>query len=135
MAQLFWDSADDVGIASIDAHHRELLGLVDTLAAAEGDGVATALNRLMIFTRMHFDHEEALFHAHDYPDADCHTRRHRYLMLILTRFAESFEATPGAMAPLVAFLRGWLLDHIRSDDRAFADHVLPSDRALPALRA
>jgi hemerythrin len=130
MALLLWNDGYNLGIASMDAQHQEMAGLVNTLASAEGDAaIHRALDRLMLFTEKHFDYEHALFRQTGYPAADIHTKRHGFLTLILKRFGQTV-ASQGSTAAELAFLRGWLLDHIGKDDRAFADYVRSQYPAL-----
>jgi hemerythrin len=127
MALLRWNDAYELGIASIDAQHRELADRVNALeeavAANSHDAVRRALERLQLFTETHFSHEHELFRQTGYPAADMHIKRHGFLTLILKRFSETICTRRGSAAAELAFLRGWLLDHIGKDDRAFADYM------------
>jgi len=54
-----------------------------------------------------------------------HTRRHGFLRLILKRGCEALDRNRGTVVAggQLEFLRGWLMDHINRDDRAFADYL------------
>lgn len=136
MTLLVWDSSYDIGLAAIDADHRQLAERINALdvAIAGNDDVVVreTLAQLTLFTEAHFGHEQALFRKTGYPAAALHSKRHDFLVLILRRFAETITSRRDLAAEELEFLRGWLLDHIGKDDRAFADYA--RDR-FPALTA
>jgi hemerythrin len=134
MALLHWSDGYNVGVASMDAQHRELADHVNALeqAIATGGSARRALDRLTLFTEMHFDHEHTLFRQSGYPAADLHIKRHGFLTLILKRFGETIDSHSGSLNSELAFLRGWLVDHIGKDDQAFADYL---KARFPALCA
>lgn len=125
MAEYIWDEADDLGHETMDAQHRELMALVDLFSRSAD--VDALLTKLIAFTQSHFLHEESLFG--DYPDGEDHRRHHRHLMLILTRFAQSYRVTSEPVEPWAAFLRDWLMNHIRTDDRGLAEYLEQKDGA------
>jgi hemerythrin len=135
-----WYDRYNVGIASIDAQHRELAGILNALAASVVDGATTdstraILTELVHFTDAHFAHEQNLFRQANYPAANLHTRRHGFLRLILKRGCEALERNRGTVVAggQLEFLRGWLMDHINRDDRAFADYLREKAAMLPPV--
>jgi hemerythrin len=130
MALLLWTDHYDLGYAAIDAQHRELADYVNALAAAEETAaVQQAFDQLILFTAEHFEYEQTLFLQTGYPAADIHIKRHGFLILILKRFRQTIVKR-GPTAAELAFLRGWLLDHIDKEDRAFVVYARSHNPAL-----
>lgn len=121
--------ANRVGVASMDAEHRELIEHLEALrgahAAGQG-GLAVRLDALIEATLRHFRNEEAAMARSAYPERDRHVRDHIELssrvLQIRQQLAAGEVSTLGF--ELLGFLEGWLLDHIRTADRAFAAHLI-----------
>ncbi len=117
-----WDDALSVGIEAIDAHHRFLFGLVDemeALVAARRDAGETArvMRSLDLYASIHFQAEERMMHAYGFPDVARHEELHRAFAVRLREFHEELHSNPlTAPFDILAFLRNWLVCHIRNED-------------------
>ena len=134
----------DIGIAEIDAQHRQLQALLERLKQSTDKRYAFAadaiLGELVIQTRIHFAVEESLMRLLSFPDTEAHVEEHRRLteqLEKLRRRAQDFEVADG----LAAFIQTWLVDHVNDFDREFVGHFLargidphasPVTRKLPA---
>lgn len=125
-----WDEVYSVGVESVDLQHRELVqavGLIDQLVArgAPLAELLEAFEALYRQTELHFRHEEKLFNGTRFHRARNHKRTHQALLLILRRFCQSLRAEDLAAAPAahICFVRGWLIDHIRSEDYVMGVHL------------
>jgi hemerythrin len=125
MALIKWDATLSVGIASIDAQHQKLVGLLNQLhdAMSSGTGrhvVAAVLDEVVAYTHEHFSHEEALMRLHGYPDLEAHGVEHNALMAQALQFqADAAEGTALTM-DVMQFLCTWLTGHIMGMDRKYA---------------
>jgi hemerythrin-like metal-binding protein len=139
MALVNWCSDWDVGIAAIDAQHREMADVLNRLEAAVAAGAAneSILAKLIQLTELHFALEQDLFRQANYPAGGVHTQRHGFLRLILKRVGEPLDnnRNPVADRSHLEFLRGWLMNHIDRDDRAFADYLREKEATLPSVSA
>ena len=130
MRNITWDAANLVGVSSIDEQHRGLGGLIDQLdeRIAAQAGIAelrAAFDDLRHATQIHFLHEERLFHRMPYDGAAQHKRAHDRLLLILKRFQQGLDASAISENPAghAAFLRDWLVRHIRDEDKPLGIHL------------
>ena len=121
-----WHSAYSVGIDSIDSQHKLLVSMIRLLQEAMQESnarsVATPLFQAMHeYTKVHFAYEEQLLEEHGYAELASHKALHAAFLAKLQEFEQKHAA--GALvtgAPLMQFLRTWLIDHICSSDKAYA---------------
>lgn len=116
-----------LGHEAVDAEHGVQLQLVDSLLVELGkDGQRGAaqelLERLLLFTDMHFGSEELLMRLHAYPRYGEHVEEHRRLLERL-RDLEARVREREASRLLADELRRWLQAHIAAWDRDFVDHA------------
>ena len=125
MAFIEWTDAISVGIKEFDTHHQKLLDLVNDLHAAMRSGddpgkANLALADLLSYTRHHFEAEEKVMAAHEFPGLEEHRKRHRDLIEEVADLKASADAGEAVVTmKLLNFLRQWLIDHIRGMDREY----------------
>ena len=122
-----------LGQEPIDGEHGVQLQLLDALQAElrqEGGrgGAAELVERLLVFSDMHFGSEELLMRHHAYPRYGEHVEEHRALLAQLRDIEVRVRVGQDASA-LAAEHRRWLGGHIVTHDRAFAQHHLGGDGA------
>ena len=125
MALITWGKKLEVGIGIIDSQHRRLVNLINQLdkAIEEGRGnevVADTLKGLIDYTHTHFRTEEELLKEHDYEDYDLHCREHRIFTDQIEIYRDRLDAGSLRISSnVMGYMRGWLLTHIGSSDRAY----------------
>ncbi len=127
---LQWNSTLSVGVAEIDAQHRELFLRVDRLLDAMLHNDRSEAERLLAFLREfvvdHFGAEERLMAEVAYPAAEAHALEHRHFAAMLHEVDQTFLAQ-GPTAALVLQLEhlavGWLRDHVYFTDVALGRFV------------
>jgi hemerythrin-like metal-binding protein len=117
-------------------HHHQLQGaLIDAYEATLLDGTdrrlaAETLARLVEFTAVHFHDEEQLMAARGYPGLAAHHLAHqRALEQVHDLERGASVATRETLLATVHRLRGWLLDHVGTLDRAFAEWLAANPAA------
>jgi len=121
-----WSEALSIGVREIDNDHQILHALLkqsqrDTANGneAEVDGI---LKRLWGYTQYHFQREEAVMLACNYPEFDNHQQVHQ----LLAKQVEKMQKMHGdgllSASELTIFLSDWLRDHIQGMDCAFAPY-------------
>ena len=118
-----WNAAHEVGIACIDAQHRQLAQHLNDLAVAlrhgdDPDRMSNILSATLGTARQHFATEESLMDEHGFADAEAHRTHHAHLLDDLQSFAADHD--PRSLSLTMRFCQEWLLRHIDSDDRALA---------------
>jgi hemerythrin-like metal-binding protein len=130
MPQLIaWNAAYALGIPSIDEQHRLLISMICHFQEAMLEGrtkevVAPLLGAMNRYTEFHFNYEEQLLEQHGYAELKAHREQHANLIAALKDLEKKYNAGRlRARAPLMQFLRTWLVDHIGDDDREFAEFL------------
>jgi hemerythrin-like metal-binding protein len=125
MALITWGPKLEIGIGIIDSQHRRLVNLINQLdeALEEGRGadvVGKTLEGLIDYTHTHFRTEQELLKEHDYEDYNLHCREHRIFTDQIEIYRDRLDAGSLRISKdVMGYMRGWLLTHIGSSDRAY----------------
>ncbi|WP_448191677.1 hemerythrin family protein [Azospirillum sp. sgz301742] len=130
-AELGWDDSYSLGLPEIDAEHRKLDAVYNTIRASleGGDGVVdlqTLCGELLAFTREHFAREEEMMAAHAYPDLEAHRKLHRTFLQQIEDIW-TFVRTGGEPDDylgrflVLSFIGRWLKMHTMVVDRRFGE--------------
>lgn len=120
---LNWDDSMSIGVAEVDAQHRQLLALVNdteaAVAADAGHAEAThALQRLCDYVVEHFATEEALMDPEHYPEYDRHMSEHMECTTLVLDFLQSHgEGNEVSLPEFLDFVRNWVATHIMETDQ------------------
>lgn len=126
-----WNATYEVGVAEIDAQHRELFArvsaLVEAMRAARGrEEVTRTIRFLSDYVQQHFGMEETLMIAHSYPGAAQHLREHTEFISTFQKLSEQLE-TQGATAALAIEVNNkvcnWLIRHVLGTDKALGAYL------------
>ncbi|BBL69890.1 bacteriohemerythrin [Methylogaea oryzae] len=134
---IIWDNTLVTGIDIIDEQHRILVNTLNDANAKLTTDVGAAFleqitHDLLGYALYHFETEEELMHEYgygqDHPgDADTHTRQHREFSAKVVAARESLKkGQPISRTELLAFLNGWLVNHILNTDKQLAAFLLAS---------
>ncbi len=121
-----WQPAYNLDIETIDKQHRMLVSIIQQLQEAMLEGrvrevVAPLFAAMNQYTKFHFQYEEQILKKHGYPGLDSHCAQHADLVEQLKDLEKKYASGElSAGAPVMQFLRNWLLDHIGEHDRAYA---------------
>ena len=124
-----WKQQYSVGIDSVDKQHQHLFSIGRELYSAMSSGRGKAatgriLDRLVQYTKTHFDHEEALLRKHGFPEYLKHKKSHDDLTARVLKFQSDFQAGQvGMTIELLQFLTDWLDKHIHYEDQAYAPYL------------
>jgi len=126
MAFMEWNERE-LGVHDVlmDAHHRELVAIINDLHAAISaergrEALAGSIARLNDYARFHFAAEEALLARLAYPDLVAQQQAHaEFNQQVAKMLTPAFAAQPRSTLDLITFLRDWLLTYIGGMDRAY----------------
>lgn len=119
-----------VGVPAIDAEHQILLDICDQfLVAAESGqpvaGLEAILASMIDHAREHFTAEERVLDRVGYPALATHKAAHRRLMAHAESLRSHWdEIDRDRVRQTADYLRTWLLDHIRTEDRSFRTFLM-----------
>lgn len=122
-----WRPEYSVNIQVIDGHHRRLVEMTSTLLqgiknGAKKQDLKEALEFLIDYTDFHFAEEEKLFRRYGYPDSDPHQQQHEDL-IGKVKALEDRIGRKSEEATVIDFLKGWITNHILSEDRKYAAYL------------
>lgn len=128
-AAFVWDAKFSVGIVEIDRQHKALMDMANELKF-ELDGkrsIKTArriLKGLIDYTATHFSYEEQLMDQTRYSEAEAHKELHRKLVDDVMGYNERIEqGDEEVLGELMAFIKGWLIEHIQKTDKRLGAHL------------
>jgi hemerythrin family non-heme iron protein len=113
-----WDATFDVKNPEINEQHKKLFVLINDLAAHKAD--AHKLKVLLDYVLMHFATEEKLFHEKHWAadKAAAHKAIHDKFV------TDAVTATKaGVDDGIIAFLKKWLVEHIKGSDMQYAGSI------------
>ncbi|MBF0588079.1 MAG: bacteriohemerythrin [Magnetococcales bacterium] len=125
-----WGPGFEVNVPEIDADHRQLVEIVNTLFhATRSDGDPEKLDKvlgaLQDYTVYHFEREEAFMRQHNYPDIEQHVDQHESFKTRVMQFREVVQDEKSMLTiHVLRFLRNWLVNHIQNTDRKLALFLL-----------
>jgi hemerythrin len=127
---LTWGDEYRIGHEDMDGEHIILFALLNQLdinisSNEAASCIADLLQALMSYISFHFAHEEALMASYGYPELAEHQLAHEALIAETTRLRERATGVDAAAMALEirAFVREWLLGHIRQEDLRYATYI------------
>ena len=129
MAFIEWREEFATGIESMDTQHKKLVDLINALHTAmterRGNEVMMpVLERLVLYTTVHFDAEEALMQKHGFPHFAPHRQEHEKLKAQVVDFQNQVKAGKTHISvQVLQFLREWLLNHIQNTDKEYGQFI------------
>ena len=125
MPLITWGPKLEIGIGIIDSQHKRLVDLINQLDEAmkeerAAEAMGETLKGLIDYTHTHFRTEQELLKEHNYEDYALHCREHRIFTDQIEIYRDRLDA--GSLrisSDVMGYMRGWLLTHIGSSDRAY----------------
>ena len=124
-----WNRELELGVATVDSEHQLQGRLVAVLREAVETGrgrtvIEELLLRIEDTAKVHFLSEELLMRLDAYEQYGSHVEEHRLLLEQLAALRARFGAEPGMdLLKAVAWLEGWLADHVKGMDRRFTESM------------
>lgn len=111
--------------AQIDQDHRELFELANKFNRLEISETQAKelIDTLISHMERHFIREERLMAQSMFPYIREHTFAHALIMEELQHIQESAKKEKPNMRELISFIDAWLIDHVTTFDKEFANHV------------
>jgi hemerythrin-like metal-binding protein len=128
---IVWSEALSIGKMEIDAEHKQLIRISNSLLRAMQEGrnkndIAKILHELREYTVFHFTNEEEYMRSIGYPDLAKHMEEHNILKRRVKDFQHSvFIGEKVEFGPLREMLKDWLVGHILSCDLRIKEYQVP----------
>ena len=135
MELLIWDDEKmGMGIEIIDSQHKKLVTIINDLATAidkqaETEVLFAVVERLIEYTKYHFETEQKFFDEFDFHEKSLHKSEHKY-------FIEHFKAIQKGLEKdakkrdkniiklsedILEYLVDWFIAHITGSDREYME--------------
>lgn len=125
MPLISWNQKLSVEVAEIDAEHRKLITMINTLTEAikQGKGKAAAsemVHELKGYAETHFNTEETYFDRFGYPKAEAHKKQHAIFIRKISEFKDQPPDNQTSLSiQMLQFLSEWLIAHILGSDKQY----------------
>jgi hemerythrin-like metal-binding protein len=131
LAYYQWDSSLETGYESIDNQHKQLVSILNALLESCHNGTGRekleqSLDFLIGYAIKHFNDEEQLQVAYQYPDYDRHKQIHNEFKQTVKDMYERLakESVSDTMVDEVCvFMGNWVVTHIQGEDFALASYI------------
>lgn len=124
---LIWQDSLNTGIDIIDSQHQRIVEMINNLQVAQHAGsrgaIGEVIDEMVDYTLSHFAFEEELMEEAGYPFCSAHKRVHEVFARRVGELRMRFQAGEDVVDELRNMLSRWLFNHIRSDDKAYAEQV------------
>ena len=127
MPLLEWSSGLDVGVTDFNKQHQRLVALINELHAAMLDGkgaqaIGHVPKEMGDYTVYHFQAEERLMAAKNYPGLAAHRAEHEAFVAKVKDLTVRFEqGTLALSVETLNFLKDWLIHHIQRTDKQYRE--------------
>lgn len=122
MPFMIWSDSFSTGLPDIDRQHQELIEVINKLhdavqAGSERTVNVAILEHLAEYAQRHFDQEEALMEAAEFPGLTDHKAQHHTARSTVHHFRNDYlDGRIVLTIDLLQFLKTWLTDHILGSD-------------------
>ena len=126
---IVWKEEYGVGHPVLDAHHRHLIEIINTLYEIATAGTSEAqidetMREMDDYARNHFRIEEEILAAVGYPHLSRHRKEHEaYVRQLDELKRSSFLPSGGLSQDILQFLKNWWLDHVLTKDKEYSGHI------------
>jgi hemerythrin-like metal-binding protein len=126
MVLMEWNDKLATGLTEIDAQHKRLVAMVNSLHEAMKIGksremVSSLIGELKNYASTHFDTEERLMERFKFPGLAAHRVEHnRFIEKVLDYDLSLQEGSRVAPLDVMMFLKSWLVSHIQGTDQKYA---------------
>jgi hemerythrin len=133
-----WSDIYELGLPEIDEQHKTLFAMINDLwqaviARDSGDRIKSVLAQLEHYTIRHFTDEELLMRGIAYPNFASHRRAHLEFVNRIAQERGKHAADEVVGLEILHFLNDWLVEHILTADRGYADHYARLAAPRPEL--
>ena len=127
-----WSNDLATGNEAIDIQHKKLVNAINDLlkACSVGSGrshLETVIKFLENYIIEHFTDEEKLQLKYKYPDYQNHKKLHEDFKAVVVELAKQLNEngpSVGLISEVNKRVCSWLTNHIKSEDKKVADHIL-----------
>lgn len=120
-----WSEELKVGVDQMDAQHKTLVDLINSLydlleAGKKKEAMDLFRERVKVYLEKHLSDEEKFMESIGYPDLEIHKRAHEKFRKLMLEVCEKLkEEDEREFRSALALLWGWLYSHIQKVDKKY----------------
>ncbi len=122
-----WAQELETGIKEIDSQHRQFVNLInqldDAIQTGNTAGISHVIEGVLNYTVTHFEFEEELMQKARFSSLKAHQQSHEFFMRKVAVLRGNFNAGENVSLLLLSMLKGWLVSHIKGEDRDYIESV------------
>jgi len=128
---IVWKDEYEVGHWELDAHHRHLIDVINSLYESATAGASEAqldetVREMDAYARRHFQAEEEALAAVAYPRLASQQKAHGAYVRKVNELKRSFFLPSGGLSQeILHFLKDWWLTHILTMDKQYSSYLSP----------
>jgi len=116
-----WKDNLSIRVRSIDEEHQLLIGVLNRVIDCVGSPIQysladRALRDLFAYADYHFEHEDELMVAYDYPEIEAHRVQHNIFIEQMRRMDKELTSGTATVDDLARFVMNWFVTHILVTD-------------------
>jgi len=123
-----WSDAYSVENKKLDSQHKKLMELINRLYSSmrmgkANDVITSVLDELVDYTVHHFADEESMMRLYKYPELEKQQSMHKELVRQVLELRDQFKNGQPVGTRIFNFLKGWLVNHIQSEDKKYSSYM------------
>lgn len=119
-----WSPQHELGVARMDATHREFIDCVNALHDAPDSDMLAALDKLLLHTIEHFEQENRWMSELAFPPAHCHVPEHEGILQITREVRGMIAEGKYEIGRVLAKeLAPWFVNHAATMDNMLAAFI------------
>ncbi|HUJ70341.1 MAG TPA: bacteriohemerythrin [Syntrophorhabdales bacterium] len=128
---IVWKDEYEVGHSELDAHHRHLIDVINTLYEIATAGASEAqldetMREMDAYARRHFQAEEEALAAVAYPQLTLQRKAHGSYVRKVDELKRLFFLPSGGLSQeILHYLKDWWLTHILTMDKEYSSYLSP----------
>ena len=131
MVDFLWNDSYSVNNDEIDTHHKKLFSLFAEVAKLVDQDKDTpdfsslrVISELNVYSVFHFNEEEKLMQAGEYPELEEHKLLHKEFIDKIQKFKDDYmKSDPLVNYEMFNFLSDWIVKHILEVDSRYSDYI------------
>ena len=125
MEKIIWDESFSVGVRNLDAQHKQIVIMVNTLiemsdTKVDSEIISDTLTKMTKYAIDHFEREEQYMLEYSYPEYSAQRKQHQEFKIKTVGFCmETMAHKVTVPTEIFTYLRSWWTNHILQEDMKY----------------
>ena len=125
MEKIIWDESFSVGVRNLDAQHKQIVIMVNTLiemsdTKVDSEIISDTLTKMTKYAIDHFEREEQYMLEYSYPEYSAQRKQHQEFKIKTVGFCmETMAHKVTVPTEIFTYLRSWWTNHILKEDMKY----------------